>query len=162
MNKQGHDQLERVEETCADDGEILALSITRFIAAGYMTSDVACWDAAYNRAEAVLGSSAGPQFVASMAGLMRAIRAERQTDWRFMPAPCCRVTEDESQLFKLLALGRRRRWDDVRHHAALLAGADDAPRITSAVRLAAEALDSFRLIAAEPNSPQRVKAAALH
>ena len=32
----------------------------RFVAAGYMTGDVACWDAAYDGAERVLGEVEGP------------------------------------------------------------------------------------------------------
>lgn len=42
-----HDRFPRLAEVCADDGEALALSITRFIAAAYMTADAACWDAAH-------------------------------------------------------------------------------------------------------------------
>ena len=42
MNRTG-DQLPTVAEACADEAQVLALAITRFIAAGYMTQDVACW-----------------------------------------------------------------------------------------------------------------------
>ena len=33
-----------VREVCKDDVTVLALSVIRSIASGYMTSDVTCWD----------------------------------------------------------------------------------------------------------------------
>jgi hypothetical protein len=162
MDGQAHEQLRSVAETCADEGELLALSITRFIAAGYMTGDVACWDAAHNSAEDILGPTAGSQFVAAMATLMRAIRTERQTDWRFLPAPCCRVTDDEFRLVRLIALAGRRRWDEVRREAAVLAHTKDAPRISRAVQAVADAVESVRTTVPERSGSGRPKATALH
>jgi hypothetical protein len=43
--------MRRVADACRDEAEILALSVARFVAAGYMTGDIACWDAAFNGAE---------------------------------------------------------------------------------------------------------------
>jgi len=61
MSRTGtHDQLPTIAETCAHEAQVLALSITRFIAAGYMTQDVACWDAGCQRAEEVLGPANAP------------------------------------------------------------------------------------------------------
>jgi hypothetical protein len=161
-DKQGHDRLGGVAAACADDAEILALSIIRFVAAGYMTGDIACWDAAYNSAEELLGAADGAQFVASMVCVMRAIRAERQDDWRFMPAPCCRVTDDERQLLRLLSQGRQGSWNGVRDQAALLTGTDDAPRLGLAVRIAAQTLDRVRDRLTEASCARRCKAASLH
>lgn len=65
------------------------MSIGRFIAAGYMTGDVACWDAGYDQAEHVLGPIEGSRLVASIACVILALRAERaerifawRTRWR--------------------------------------------------------------------------------
>ena len=140
--KDAHDSMPLVAEVCSDEAAVLALSVARFIAAGYMTNDVACWDAAYDAVEPVLGPDDGPNLIARLTAVMRAIRAERLTDWCFMPAPCCRVTEDERCLVELLQQGRDRRWEEVDRQAAAFAGAPSAPRLACAVRVAADALGS--------------------
>ena len=105
-----------------------------------MTGDIACWDAAYDAAEDVLGPDDGPQLIARLTAVMRGLRAERQADWRFMPATCCRVTADEESLIELLRFARQARWSDVDARAASLAGVPAAPRLASAVRFVADAL----------------------
>ncbi len=91
-----------VRDVCRDDASVLALSVVRSIAAGYMTGDVACWDTAFEGTDAVLGDVEGPRFVAAMAAVVRAFRVERQGEFVFMPATCCRVTQDEADLLALL------------------------------------------------------------
>ncbi len=137
--------LRRVSEACRDEAEILALSVARFVAAGYMTGDVACWDAAFNGAEELLGSHEGGRFVAGMVGIVRALRAEREGDWSFMPASCCRLTGHECALVALIGRGRRCAWDEVAHQAAALAGREKAPRLAAAVCAAAETIDAAAL-----------------
>jgi hypothetical protein len=141
MDRCQHDALPKVADVCPDNASVLALSVTRFIAAGYMTGDVACWDAAYNSAEQVQGVEEAPAFLATMIGVMRAIRAERAADWSFMPAACCRVTLHEQDLMDLLALSRSAPAADLPRQAARLAGVAAAPRLTRAPRLAAGSLD---------------------
>jgi hypothetical protein len=127
---------------CADQAEVLALSLTRFIAAGSMTADAACWDAAHACAEECLGWVAGPRLVAALAGVMRAIQVERQAPWSFMPASCCRITDDEADL--IAALQRARRLD--RHAlgevSRRVAGTEAAPRLVAALEAAAETLEA--------------------
>ena len=107
MSRTGsHDQLPTVAEVCAHEAQVLALSITRFIAAGYMTQDVACWDAACQCAEEVLGPAHAPRLVAALIGVMRALRTERKQPWQFMTATCCRVTRDEIDLLRALSHAR--------------------------------------------------------
>ena len=127
---------------------------------GLHASDVACWDAAYDAADGVIGPAEGAQLIARLTAVMRAIRAERGADWRFMPAPCCRVTEDERSLMNLLRAAREARWSDVEAHAASLAGASAAPRLAGAVRVAAEALGPCG-IRGEGAAPAR-RGASLH
>ncbi|MCJ2013681.1 hypothetical protein [Methylobacterium sp. J-076] len=134
--------LRRVAEACRDEAEILALSVARFVAAGYMTGDVACWDAAFNGAEELLGSHEGGRFVAGMVGIVRALRVEHDGDWSFMPASCCRLTGHECALVALIGRGRRGAWDEVAQEAAALAGREAAPRLTAAVCAAAETIDA--------------------
>lgn len=149
--RQEHHQPPRVVDVCADDAEILALSIVRFVASGYMTGDVACWEAAHDGAERLLGADEGGRVVAAMVGVMRAIRRERSTDWRFMPATCCRVTADERDLVALLAAARRGGHGAVTSGAADLAGVAAAPALSAAVRLAAAVLDgSAHLVVPAP------------
>lgn len=134
--------MQRVAEACRDEAEILALSVTRFVAAGYMTGDVACWEAAFHGAEELLGSHEGGRFVAGMVGIVRALRAEHEGDWSFMPASCCRLTGQECALVALIGRGRRGARDEVAQEAAALAGRETAPRLAEAVCAAAETIDA--------------------
>ncbi len=137
--------LRPVSDACRDEAEVLALSIARFVAAGYMTGDIACWDAAFNGAEELLGADEGGRFVAGMVGIVRALRIEHDGDWSFMPASCCRLTGHECALVALINRGRRGPWDELAQEAAALAGRPAAPRLTAAVRAAAETIDAAAL-----------------
>jgi hypothetical protein len=119
-----------VRAVCKDDVTVLALSVIRSIASGYMTSDVACWDVGFDGAERILGDVEGPRFVSAMAGLMRAIRAERQGDWTFLSATCCRVTSDELTLLSALDEAEC----NLPARCARLAQTSLAPRIERSVR----------------------------
>jgi hypothetical protein len=150
-------QISRIADICADDAVVLALSILRFVAAGYMTSDVACWDAAYDAAERILGPVEGPQLVAAMTGIMRAIRQERGGDWAFMPATCCRATDDEYQLIVLIGCARRSLQADVREQAKALTRGQSALNLCASVTAAANRLNALRLGLA-PEIPQPANA----
>ncbi|WP_116527031.1 hypothetical protein [Microvirga sp. KLBC 81] len=140
-----HDQhhLNRVADVCADDSEVLALAVLRFVAAGYMTSDVACWDAAHDAAERALGPIEGPQFVATMTGIMRSIRRECMREWRFLPATCCRTTADEERLIKIIAYARHGFSSDAHEAAAALMGGV-ATCLCDTVSSAAERLNQLQ------------------
>jgi hypothetical protein len=146
-----------LREACADEAESLAVSVARFIAAGAMTGEAACWDAAHDCAEAALGPVEGPRLVAAMASVMRGLRAERGEPWRFMPAPCRRVTGDEAALVAAIALARRAPLDARSPVVRGLAGGRPAPRIAEAVQLAAQAVE-----AAAPRLASGAQAAGLH
>ena len=134
--------LPRVTDVCGDDADVLTLSVVRFVAAGYMTSDVACWDAAFDGAERLLGVEEGGRLVACAVGIVRALRAERDRDWSFMPATCCRVTGHECALVALIGRGRRCLWEEVAREAAAITGRESAPRLVSAIRAAVAAIDA--------------------
>ncbi|HEX2552552.1 MAG TPA: hypothetical protein VHL98_02550 [Microvirga sp.] len=138
---------------CADQAEVLALSVTRFIAAGYMTSDAACWDAAHACAEELLGVAAGPKLVAAFAGVMRALKAERHEPWSFMPAPCCRITEDEADLLAALQVARRGDPPALRQASLRLARIEAAPRLAAALAAAAETLEALVPALADAGKP---------
>ncbi|MEA1835039.1 hypothetical protein U8607_23360 [Methylobacterium durans] len=156
-----HDRMPKVAEICADDADVLALSVARFVASGYMTSDVACWDAAFDGAERLLGAAEGGRLVSGVVGILRALRAEREGDWSFMPATCCRVTENECALVALIRCGRCRRWEALSRDAAALTGRADAPRLAAAIRDAAETINAAasRL---QPANASRPLGAPLH
>jgi hypothetical protein len=151
-------QTTQIADICADDAEVLALSIMRFVAAGYMTSDVACWDAAYDAAERMLGPVEGPQLVAAMTGIMRAIRSERGGDWAFMPATCCRATADEYQLIGLISCARRGLRTDLQEKAEALTRGRPASSLCACVTAAADRLNALPLGLA-PRSPRPANAA---
>ena len=155
-----HAPMPRVAEVCGDDAEVLALSVARFVAAGYTTRDIACWDAAFDGAETLLGPEAGGRFVAGIVGVVRALRAEREDDGSFMPASCCRLTGHECALVGLIGRGRRRLWDEVGRDAAALTGRPEAPRLVAALRAAVGPIDEAAGHLAVP--ARRPNRAALH
>ncbi|WP_336486686.1 hypothetical protein [Methylobacterium nigriterrae] len=154
-----HARMLKVGEVCGDDADVLALSVARFVASGYLTSDVACWDAAFDGAERLLGAAEGGRLVSGVVGIVRALRAEREGDWQFMPATCCRVTANECALVALIGRGRRRLWDEVRRDAAAITGRAEAPRLVAAVRDAADTLNTAALRLVDAAGPAE---AALH
>src|SRR5215217_1951218 len=85
MSRETHDGLPRIRDVCADESEVLALAIARFVGAGYMTADVACWNAAYDAAERLVGPTEGSRLVAAVTGVMRAIRASARPTGAFCP-----------------------------------------------------------------------------
>ncbi|MEE7493319.1 hypothetical protein [Methylobacterium oryzae] len=129
-----------VRDACIDDISILALSLVRFVASGYMTGDVTCWEAAHDIAERALGAADGTVFVAAMTGVMRAIRADRPEDWSFMPASCCRLTPAEEQLVCLLAAARVGEAAQLAQVAWKITGGA-APRLRAAACLAADLME---------------------
>jgi hypothetical protein len=162
MDRIEHAPLPKLTEVCTDEAEVLALTITRFIAAGYMTQDVACWDAGHQCAEEALGFVNGPQLVAAMAGVMRALRVERQGPWQFMPATCCRVTQDEVSLLTALTQARVADATALATSMRVLTGQDEAPRLTAALRAAAETLQCLGPSLAAASSPRPTMPTTLH
>lgn len=158
MSQQHCTALPKIEDVCQDELEALAIAIGRFIIAGYVTGDVACWDAGHDRAETMLGFIDGPRFVASIAAVIRALRGERDKPWRFMPANCCRLTPDELDLVKLLAVGRLGDRDAVVEGAIRLTGSRSVARLVTTVLSAGEVLcglhDGFLLSSALPKGDQ--------
>jgi hypothetical protein len=140
MNQRDCTALPKIKDVCQDEIEMLAISIGRFIIAGYVTGDVACWDAGHDRAETSLGFIDGPRLVASMAAVIRALRGERDKAWHFMPANCCRLTADELGLVKLLAVGRLGDRDAVVEGAIRLTGSRSVAWLVTTVLSAGEVL----------------------
>ena len=145
MNFILHEQAPRVMDICSDAAEVLALSIIRFLATGYATGDVACWDAAFVGAEQGLGAEAGGRLVASLVSLVRALRAERIGGWMFMPATCCRATDDETAIMHLIGIARAGDTLAARKAAADLARRSTAPVTESAAHGVAAVVDEIAM-----------------
>jgi hypothetical protein len=141
MCQANYNRLTLVRDVCADDIGVLALSLVRFMAAGYMTRDVACWESAHDIAESALGATDGQTFVAAMMGVMRAIRAERSEDWPFMPASCCRVTPAEEELVRVFAAARAGEAGRLAEAARSITGGS-AQRLCAAAFIAADLMET--------------------
>ena len=84
-----------------------ALALFRFIGAAYATGASDCWEAAYRFANEAPGISDSPLLVARVAALVRILRSERSCELCFMPPSCRRLSRDEAELMRLLAVARR-------------------------------------------------------
>jgi hypothetical protein len=162
MEQEKHSNLPKVQDVCQDEIEELAISIGRFIIAGYVTGDVACWDAGHDRAEAMLGFIDGPRLVASMAAVIRALRGERGKPWHFMPANCCRLTLDEIDLIELLAAGRLGDRDAVVEGAIRLTGSRSVARLVTAALSAGEVLCGLHDVLPKSSSSPKGDQVILH
>lgn len=86
----------------------VALSLCRFIGAAYATGASDCWEAAYRFADETPGIADSPLLVARAAALVRVLRSGRPCELCFMPPSCKRLSKDETELMRLLAVARRR------------------------------------------------------
>lgn len=91
-----------------DDFCRVALSLFRFIGAAYSTGASDCWEAAYRFADEAPGISDSPLLVARAAALVRILRSGRPCELCFMPPSCRRLSKDEAELMRLLAVARKR------------------------------------------------------
>lgn len=89
-----------------DDFCRVALSLFRFIGAAYATGASDCWEAAYRFADEAPGIADSSLLVARAAALVRILRSGRPCDLCFMPPSCRRLSKDETELMRLLAVAR--------------------------------------------------------
>ena len=90
-----------------DEFSRVALSLFRFIGAAYTTGASDCWEAAYRFADEAPGIADSPLLVARAAALVRILRSGRPCELCFMPPSCRRLSKDEAELMRLLAVARR-------------------------------------------------------
>jgi hypothetical protein len=101
-----HSSLPLLQELAADAQEALTISLIRFVFAGYCSGRVDAWDHGFEAAASVLGHEGGAVFFARVLTLGRAVKAERQGDFKFLPGHCNRVSEDEMELLGALQAAR--------------------------------------------------------
>jgi hypothetical protein len=114
--------------------EALAISLIRFVFAGYCSGKVDAWDRGFEAASNVLGHDGGAIFFSRVLTLGRAVKAERHGNFNFMPDHCCRVSEDEIELLGALQAARRhdpRLFDQA---LLILSRQMDAERLRTALR----------------------------
>jgi hypothetical protein len=124
----------------ADEREVLAICLVRFIMAGHASGKLACWEGGFATSLEVLGPVEGPAVLARALALVHAIRHERRRDFRFMPAHCVRISEDEQDLLAVLQAAREGDPLVIEAFAAMLAGQPEVPRLQLASRLLAAQL----------------------
>jgi hypothetical protein len=126
-----------------DSAEALAISLCRFVMAGYCSGSLDAWERGFGVAEEALGTGHGPRFFALVLSAGRALKAERIGMFRFMPGYCRHICEDEEEL--LAALQAARRPDAMRFDAALdvLARQGRSERLGAALRDLAMAINSL-------------------
>ncbi len=110
-----------------------ALSLFRFIGAAYATGTSDCWEAAYRFADEAPGISDSPLLVARVAALVRILRSGRPCDLCFMPPSCRRLSKDEAELMRLLAVARRKEPCELRTAVGQLVGIEQESAATQAV-----------------------------
>jgi hypothetical protein len=118
---------------CDDQFSRVTLSLCRFIGAAYATGAADCWEAAYRFADETPGIPDGALLVARAASLVRAIRSCRKCAFVFMPPSCKRLSRDEVQLMKLLAIARGGTPGELEPVVSCLVGVEDEHATTRAV-----------------------------
>jgi len=116
-----------------DDFCRVALSLFRFIGAAYTTGASDCWEAAYRFADEAPGISDSPLLVARAAALVRILRSGRPCELCFMPPSCRRLSKDEAELMRLLAVARRTQPGEIESIVGQFVGSGKEAAATRAV-----------------------------
>ena len=116
-----------------DDFCRLALSLFRFIGAAYSTGASDCWEAAYRFADEAPDIADSPLLVARVAALVRILRSGRPCELCFMPPSCRRLSKDETELMRLLAVARRNEPGELESIVCAFVGSGQEAAATQAV-----------------------------
>ncbi|WFU26221.1 hypothetical protein QA649_08455 [Bradyrhizobium sp. CB1717] len=116
-----------------DDFCRVALSLFRFIGAAYATGASDCWEAAYRFADEAPGIADSPLLVARAAALVRILRSGRPCELCFMPPSCKRLSKDEAELMRLLAIARSKRPGELESVVSQFVGNENEIAATRAV-----------------------------
>ena len=116
-----------------DDFSRVALSLLRFIGAAYATGASDCWEAAYRFADEAPGIADSPLLVARAAALVRILRSGRRCELCFMPPSCRRLSQDEAELMRLLAVARRKQPGELEAVVCQFVGNENGIETTRAV-----------------------------
>jgi hypothetical protein len=116
-----------------DDFCRVALSLFRFIGAAYATGASDCWEAAYRFADEAPDIADSPLLVARVAALVRILRSGRPCELCFMPPSCRRLSKDETELMRLLAVARRNQPGELESAACQFVGNENGIATTKAV-----------------------------
>ncbi|MBR0785458.1 hypothetical protein [Bradyrhizobium iriomotense] len=121
-NVESYDQFSRV-----------ALSLFRFIGAAYATGASDCWEAAYRFADEAPGIADSPLLVARAAALVRILRSGRPCELCLMPPSCKRLSKDEAELMRLLAIARSKQPGELESVVSQFVGNENEIATTRAV-----------------------------
>ncbi|WP_339037148.1 hypothetical protein WHZ78_06000 [Bradyrhizobium symbiodeficiens] len=116
-----------------DDFCRVALSLFRFIGAAYSTGASDCWEAAYRFADEAPDIADSPLLVARVAALVRILRSGRPCELCFMPPSCRRLSKDETELMRLLAVARRKQPGELESIVCAFVGSGQEAAATRAV-----------------------------
>ncbi|MBR0841728.1 hypothetical protein JQ607_16135 [Bradyrhizobium liaoningense] len=116
-----------------DDFCRVALSLFRFIGAAYATGASDCWEAAYRYADEAPDIADSALLVARAAALVRILRSGRPCELCFMPPSCRRLSKDEAELMRLLAVARRKQPGELQSIVGQFVGSGKEDAATRAV-----------------------------
>jgi hypothetical protein len=116
-----------------DDFCRVALSLFRFIGAAYTTGASDCWEAAYRFADEAPDIADSPLLVARVAALVRILRSRRPCELCFMPPSCRRLSKDETELMRLLAVARGKQPGELESIVCQFVGNENGIATTRAV-----------------------------
>lgn len=120
-------------EICETPDDILAICVLRFVLAGYCHNRAQCFDAAADAAAAVHGEQYGLTLMTRAMAVVRALRTERNGDFRYLPANCCHISEDEQELVAAMIAVRSENPLTMADAITSLGRSEHAPRIMQAI-----------------------------
>lgn len=126
--------LPKLKDLARDPHEALAMSLLRFVFAGYCSGRMDAWDKGFDAAEEVLGHEAGALFFSRVLTLGRALKTERIGNFNFMQGHCSRISEDELELLAAIQAARSADPRRVEQTLFVLSRRCKADRLASALR----------------------------
>jgi hypothetical protein len=150
-----HSGLPSLQDLAGDWHEALAISLIRFVFAGYCSGKVDAWDQGFEAAAGALGHDGGSMFFSRVLSLGRAVKAERHGNFNFMPGHCSRISEDEMELLAALQAARHHDPRPLDQALFVLARHVEAERLHAALRGMANLIDMMadEADAASPSHP---------
>lgn len=148
-------------DICPDTQDATGVMLLRFVFAAYCHDKTQCIDAGMNVAAELFGEEAAANVIARMMGLVRALRAERQGNFLFLPGHCARISEDEMELAEALKAARGADKPALDLAVSLLARRSSAPRIMRSLWGLAVTLDCLN-DQMNPAAPRSSRPTNLH
>jgi hypothetical protein len=164
MDRAAMDSPDLCETSLAEwpDAEVILLTVFRCWLAGYETSEISCWELAWDGLSRVLPVVDAKHILAELGQFTRIFRSKLVRRFVYLPHCCGRATIDECLALRLASCAQRGELSVARQVARRICGSDDHADVVQAASDLAVALRQAGLQLTSSGTLERRCSAALH